>query len=537
MSVLARLVSVCRSAVPAPAPVVDYPFVASDVALYQRMVHGAAGVVDDQTWNDLMLAQYSERLAPGTSIFGRQELYRRLQARADSGLAACTERLRMLVADDAARACLQAACAGLRQADSEVSVTLFGPALAAAPRWVPLLGALPLSFMAAIVLALLTGSMLLWGVVLGLWLALMAVQMRFHQAVADWQRQLGAIALMLRAHVLLAGLEQDTVAAPLRADAAAASKLNRRLWLMPLTAIPGLSEYGDWVLLRNVRHYFATRAVVAARLPLLRTSFTRVAAVEADLALARHLAATPRYCWSTRHAAPADGAVDCTGAGVRFAFEHAVHPLLDAPTPLSLRVGDDGRGAFLSGQNGIGKSTLLRTVGLNLVTARAFGFCYASAAVTPDVPVHASMQNEDALEGGESLYLAEVRRAGELLALARRGPAVFLIDEIFRGTNHLESVSASAAVLDTLARAGCVLVSSHNLILAPLLAQRLAPLCVARVAGMLQVAPGVLRHTNGLALLAAIDADGMLAAKAGRVYDMLADYYLTTPPADAAVLD
>ena len=59
----------------------------------------------------------------------------------------------------------------------------------------------------------------------------------------------------------------------------------------------------------------------------------------------------------------------------------------------------------------------------------------------------------------------------ELLALAEEGaPALFLIGEIFRGTNHLESVAAAAAVLHTLAARHLVIVSSHNLVLGPLLA-------------------------------------------------------------------
>ena len=54
--------------------------------------------------------------------------------------------------------------------------------------------------------------------------------------------------------------------------------------------------------------------------------------------------------------------------------------------------------------------------------------------------------------------------------MAENGPpAFFIIDEIFRGTNHLESISAAAAVLHTLAASGLVIVSSHNLVLAPLL--------------------------------------------------------------------
>jgi DNA mismatch repair ATPase MutS len=102
------------------------------------------------------------------------------------------------------------------------------------------------------------------------------------------------------------------------------------------------------------------------------------------------------------------------------------------------------------------------------------------------------------------LYIAELARARQLLAMAGGGQrATYIIDEIFRGTNHLESVSAAAAVLDVLATHDMVLVSSHNLVLASLLEHRLAPFCVALDEdGMLTLAPGFLAHTNGIALLA-----------------------------------
>src|SRR5471032_1750263 len=96
--------------------------------------------------------------------------------------------------------------------------------------------------------------------------------------------------------------------------------------------------------------------------------------------------------------------------------------------------------------------------------------------------------------------------------------------EIFRGTNHLESISAAAAVLHTLSQQGTVMVSSHNLVLASLLEERLTPWCVSRVGDGLQVAPGVLRETNGIALLAARGFDAAISAKAKRVFDWLSDY-------------
>lgn len=192
----------------------------------------------------------------------------------------------------------------------------------------------------------------------------------------------------------------------------------------------------------------------------------------------------------------------------------------------------DGRGAFISGQNAIGKSTLLRAMGLNLISARAFGFCYAQTAQVPMLPLYSSMQNEDSFDGGESLYIAELRRARELLALAEAGaPALFLIDEIFRGTNHLESVAAAAAVLHSLAARHLVIVSSHNLVLGPLLEDCLAPWCVRRdEGGALLLAPGVLQATNGIALLAQRGFDAGITDKAGRVFDWLSTHM--AQPAD-----
>jgi DNA mismatch repair ATPase MutS len=163
-------------------------------------------------------------------------------------------------------------------------------------------------------------------------------------------------------------------------------------------------------------------------------------------------------------------------------------------------------------------------LGLNLAVARAFGFCYARQAALPALPVVASMQNEDSLLNGHSLYIAELARARELLALAAGGRAVVcLVDEIFRGTNHEESVAAAAAVVDELARDALVVVSSHNLVLGPLLAHRLAPWRIVHVdGGGLRLEPGVLGRTNGVSLLAERGFDAAVQRKAERVAGWLA---------------
>ncbi|MYM36968.1 DNA mismatch repair protein MutS [Duganella sp. FT94W] len=484
----------------------DYPFVASDVALYHRTVSGTDSVVDSHTWNDLLLPEYSARLARETSILGQQALHSRLHL-ARGGGEASVVRVRALAADAGLRTQLQAASKDLRDADREISETLFGAVLPSLSRWLPVLRWLPLMFVASIGAALLTGWMPLWGVAVVLALLLCGIQARYYEAVQEWGRILKTTQLMLRAHTLFGQIDAPA-AEPLREDAAQAAKLNRRMSRSLLSNMPGAREYGDWFFLQNVRHFFQSREVVRESVSFLRSSFERVAALEADLALARHLVSVDAYCWAEQ--------------GEEVALDQVVHPLLDDAAALTF--GMARQGVFISGQNGIGKSTLLRTVGLNLITARAFGFCYAARAVTPLLPVYSSMQNEDAMASGESFYMAELRRGQELLALAALRPAIFVIDEIFRGTNYLESVSAAGAVLHELSQRGRVMVASHHLVLASLLSDCLQPWCVSRVDGRWRLAPGLLVATNGIALLTERGFDSAVTQKANRIHAWLSNY-------------
>ncbi|NVD99718.1 DNA mismatch repair protein MutS [Massilia sp. BJB1822] len=501
--------------------VVDYPFIEHDVARYHVLTQDAQpAMLDEQTWREMLLSAYSERLASGASIFGRQMLHARLRRQQASPQS--LQRLRRFSAEPGLRERLQEHCQPLRQADAEASTALFGPELPATPLWARWLGVLPYAFLGSVALAFFWVPA--WIAVVAGWLLLMALQAVHHERVQEWNRVLYSLRLMLQVHAEVGAAAPQLV--PSGADSADSAglaafipagaqikRLRHRLVRSVLERLPLASEYANWLMLRNVRHYYATRATVMRQRALLRESFALVADLDADLALARHLAQTPRHCW-TQQAAP--GAL---------ALEALYHPLLDEAAPLSLHL-DEGCGAFISGQNGVGKSTLLRAIGLNLIAGRAFGFCYASAAALPQVALYSSMQGEDSLGGGESLYQAELRRAQELLALGGQGqPVFFIIDEIFRGTNHLESISAAAAVLHELTARGTVIVSSHNLVLGPLLQAQLRPLCVQRDGeNGLRLRAGLLNETNGLRLLSERNFGADIEARAARVFDWLSDY-------------
>jgi len=515
-----RIASLFKPAEPVPQ---DHRFAPSDLAQLLR-VRGVdrtadrAGELDDPTWRDLLLERYLDTLSPEVSIFGRQVLYRRLRAGAGADVSAQRARVSTLLDDPAQLDALHGKLACVRAADIEVATLLFEDEPPLRPGWIGHLLWLPLLLVASIAAALLVSA---WGWV-GAGVAmyfLVTTRMRYQDRIGPWRRSLRALQMLLRACSLLdaSGLP---LTGPFAGRADVGGRLSRALSRSPVAeAAPDMAEYANWFLAAELRHYFHSAGLVFGQRAFLRECFWLCAELEADVALARHLRARAHegaaWCW-------ADSAGQRT-----LQLMGGVHPLLEdgGARSSALSIALEGKGAFLSGQNGVGKSTFLRTVGLNLTAARAFGFCYARRATLPALPVVASMQNEDSLLGGQSLYIAELARARELLESASARPVVCLIDEVFRGTNHEEAVSAAAAVVDALAQDALVLVSSHNLVLGTLLAHRLDPWRIVRAAGSdgaLQVEAGVLGRTNGVALLAEHGFDGGIQQQAERVAAWLA---------------
>jgi hypothetical protein len=502
-----------RLLTPAESEPDDQPFSPDEVAALRLAVPpDADNVLDDATWRDLLLPGYSDMLAPGTSIFGRQVLDRDLRGGVDDDAAAARRaRVQALLDDPAQLDALRGKLACLRHADIDVATLLFADTQPVRPSWVGKLLWLPVLLVTSIAAALLVSP---WGWV-GVGVAmyfLVMVHMRYQDQdrIGRWTRTLRALQMLLRACSLLDG-SGLALASSFAGRGAPAGRLNRSLDRSALAAsgVPGAREYADWFTAADVRNYYSTLDLVFGQRDFLRECYRLCAELEADVALAHHLRGRQVWCWATRSDART------------VAIEGGVHPLLDEARGLSVTL--DGKGAFLSGQNGVGKSTFLRMLGLNLAVARAFGFCYAVKATLPALPVVASMQNEDSLLGGQSLYIAELARARSLLARARGAQAVVcLVDEIFRGTNHEESVSAAAAVVDELARHALVVVSSHNLVLGVLLAHALAPWRIVRGADGLMMERGVLGRTNGVALLAEHGFDAGVQRKAEQVADWLA---------------
>jgi hypothetical protein len=150
------------------------------------------------------------------------------------------------------------------------------------------------------------------------------------------------------------------------------------------------------------------------------------------------------------------------------------HPLIASTRRVSndFRLSGSGSVALLTGSNMSGKSTFLRTVGVNVCLAQAGGPVCARSFSTSLFRIGCSVRIDDDLEEGLSYFYAEVKRLKEILEATKTGsppPVLFLIDEIFKGTNNRERIIGSASYLKTLVQGnGLGLVSTHDLELAAL---------------------------------------------------------------------
>ncbi len=192
--------------------------------------------------------------------------------------------------------------------------------------------------------------------------------------------------------------------------------------------------------------------------------------VEALVSLANFAYLNPEYQFPTIHNLSSPGLFSATGLG---------HPLLDKNKKVinDFAFKENGEVAIISGSNMSGKSTFLRTLGINLVLAYAGTVVNAKPMEVSLMRLFTCIQVSDSLKDGFSYFYAEVRRLRELLTRLQdtsSNPVFYLIDEIFQGTNHEERRIGSLAYIKALVNAnGVGAISTHDIELSKLAEQEL----------------------------------------------------------------
>ena len=148
----------------------------------------------------------------------------------------------------------------------------------------------------------------------------------------------------------------------------------------------------------------------------------------------------------------------------------AAHPLIPQKQRVanSFKVDEHEKVLLLTGSNMAGKSTFLRTLGVNMVLAYAGSVVCAENFGVSYVPLRSSMRITDSLVENTSSFYAEIKRLGEIVKAVKEGEKPFLLlDEILRGTNSNDRHIGSRALIDLLVEYGvCGIIATHDLTLA-----------------------------------------------------------------------
>lgn len=153
----------------------------------------------------------------------------------------------------------------------------------------------------------------------------------------------------------------------------------------------------------------------------------------------------------------------------RILAEEIYHPLISNCVTNNISVSN--KSILLTGSNMSGKTTFIRSIGLNLITGLTINTCFAKSFTLPVLRVFSAIRISDDLMNDKSYYFEEVLTIKEMLEQSSDGKSnLFLLDEIFKGTNTVERIAAGKATLSHLSKnENIVFVSTHDIELADML--------------------------------------------------------------------
>lgn len=139
------------------------------------------------------------------------------------------------------------------------------------------------------------------------------------------------------------------------------------------------------------------------------------------------------------------------------------HPLIEKPVPNSIKI--EKGGIIITGSNMSGKSTFLRTLSINMLFAETLCTCLAAEFSCSFFRIETSISPEDNILSGKSYYLGEAEAILSIIkACDKNMPLFCVIDEIFRGTNPIERISAASEIMDYLVKHNAVpIVATHDI--------------------------------------------------------------------------
>jgi hypothetical protein len=480
----------------------------------------AVDSVDDRTWIDLEFERLFSSVDSTLTRLGSQCLYHKLRIyRDDPGeLENDYAAYQVLRRDTALREKLQLSLWPLRSDEAPTCETLFGqlPANQRFAGLILLMSLASLLVFAVIILHPVPALAWLAGVVV--LCNLLIVAFLRHDIHEKFLATAG-LGKMISAAVRLARVDAAApVSQPARLGAILRETQDLRgsfRWFLADRSNDLVASFYFWLDLLFLADHVA--AVLVARnlrrhRDKLAQVFLLVGSLDADIAISSWLQRIRAHCRPV------------ITTGKKIELIDGFHPLLAAPVANSIALREQS--ALVVGTNMAGKTTFIKMVGTNLILGRTLGVCFATTAVLPQSKVMALIRAEHSVESGKSHFFAELERILLFVQSAERdGRGVFIIDELFSGTNTPERVAAGKAVLESLGAHAQVLVTTHDIELQHLLGASFLTFHFVEDPELPEVfdyrlRPGISTTKNAIKLLEKVGFPSAIVREAQRLADL-----------------
>lgn len=214
--------------------------------------------------------------------------------------------------------------------------------------------------------------------------------------------------------------------------------------------LSGIVDYLNIYFLYDLKKYSTSVGLIQQNQNEIRQIFLNIAELDSAISVASYLSMVPIYCNPIFEEFKT------------ITFKKVYHPLL--VNAISNDINSLNKSLLITGSNMAGKTTFIKTVGINIILSQTLNICLADKAIIPRLNVKSTIRREENLEDSKSYFFVEVEELLEFIKLSENHDNyIFLIDEIFRGTNTIERLSASTAVLEYLNRNNFVMVTTHDI--------------------------------------------------------------------------
>lgn len=425
-------------------------------------------VISDKTWNDLDLQEFYMYVDRTTSSVGQQYLYRHLRSIAENSWIGKTEEklIERFQRDSEFRLKVQMELSRLKSKESFYITSLFQDEHLNQPKWLFIAQMLSAASLASLVLLFFNPAMAF------VLFAIFLVNFGIHY----WNKMnltpyIASIPQLLKMNSVAKELYTDeaikAVDSELDDSISILDKVRNRMSFFKLEArLQSDMEALAWGLLEFFKIVFLIEPIllfnVLNQLDTKRKEIERVfefvGKTDILISIASLREGLDLYCKPT--------------ICVKFKSLSAgemYHPLIDHCVRNSIEV--NGKSVLLTGSNMSGKTSFIRTIGINVISGLTLNTCFAKRFSFPRTNVFSAIRISDDLMNDKSYYFEEVLTIKEMINNSlTENLNLFLLDEIFKGTNTIERISAGKAVLTALNKGkNLVFVSTHDIELADLL--------------------------------------------------------------------